>query len=125
MLQARVTWLRLTVKLGLVFLLLSHGGKTLQRSRDWYSRETLYKSFIKHYHTNGHILGNLALDMHRHGDDTSAEKLNRYAMEVAPDVPLSFVNLGSLLKQQGRLDETERVSNALPSRYDYVRSRIH
>ena len=109
MLQTRARWLRLVVRVCLVLVTLSHCGKTLHRNRDWYSRDSLYKSFIKHNPTNGHMLGNLALYLHRAGDDTAAESLNRYAIEVAPDIPLSFVNLGSLLKYQGRLDEAEQV----------------
>ena len=110
MLQTQAKWLRLIAGLGLVLLILSHCCKTLHRSRDWYSKESLYKSFVKHNPTNGHMLGNLALNWHHAGDDLAAEKLNRYAMEVAPQVPLSFVNLGSLLKQQRRLDEAEQVN---------------
>ena len=113
LIQTKVNWLSIVTKLGIVVLLATHSLKTLHRSRDWYSKETLFKSLVKHYPTNGYILSNLALDLFRSGDETTAEKLNRHAMEVAPDVPLSYVNLGSLLKQQGRLDEAEQVSITL------------
>ena len=108
--ESRHKWLSHTARLCLILLLLSHCGKTLRRNRDWYSKQTLYRSLIKHYPINGHMISNLALELHRSGDDITAERLNRYAIKVAPSVPLSFVNLGSLLKQQGRLEEAEKVN---------------
>ena len=113
--QSRLPCLSILARLSLFLLLLSHGSKTLRRSRDWYSKEALYKSLMVNLPTNGHVIGNLALKLHRSGDDITAERLNRYAMKVAPDVPLSFVNLGSMMKQQGRLDEAEQVSKSSPS----------
>ena len=107
--QVRGNWPSLIGKLGIVLLVTMHSIKTFHRARDWYSKETLFKSLVKHYPRNGYVLGNLALNLFRSGDEVVAEKLNRFAMEVAPDVPLSFVNLGSLLKKQGRLDEAELV----------------
>ena len=104
-------WLTFVPQIGLVLLLVSHVGKTVHRSRDWYSKETLYKSMLKHNPTNGYILGNLALDLYRRGDERTAEQLNKHAMSVAPEVPLSYVNLGTLLRHQGRLVEAENVSS--------------
>ena len=109
MVNTNTTVLPFLTRLGILLLLISHGAKTLYRTRDWYSKESLYKSLMKQYPTNGHIIGNLALGLYHAGDAATAEKLNRYAINVAPDVPSPFVNLGSLLKQQGRLDEAEQV----------------
>ena len=106
----KTNWLSTVSKFGIVLLLATHSLKTLHRNRDWYSKETLFKSLVKYYPRNGYIVGNLGLDLFRAGDEVMAEKLNRYAMEVAPDVPLSYVNLGSLLKHQGRLEEAEQVT---------------
>ena len=63
----------------------------------------------------------LNLYLHRHagnmgrqytllGDSDFAEELYKYAIEVAPDVWLPFMNYGVLLKKQRRLDEAEAVS---------------
>jgi hypothetical protein len=111
MTQSKARWLSTVAKLCVVLLLATHSVKTFHRNRDWYSKQTLFKSLVKHYPRNGYILGNLALDFFRNDDEAMAERLNRYAMEVAPDVPLSYVNLGSLLKRQGRLEEAEQVCN--------------
>ena len=109
LIQSKANWLSIAAKLSIALLLATHSLKTLHRSRDWYSRGTLFKSLVKYYPTNGYILSNLALDLFRAGDEATSEKLNRYAMEVASEVPLSYVNLGSLLKHQGRLEEAEQV----------------
>lgn len=111
--QSKARWLSTAAKFCIVLLLATHSLKTLHRNRDWYSKGTLFKSLVKHYPRNGYILSNLALDFSRSGDEAMAEKLNRYAMAVAPEVPLSYVNLGSLLKRQGRLEESEQVTTCI------------
>ena len=101
----------LVIHFGVTLLLLSYSAKTLQRNRDWVSKTTLYRSAVKHFPTNGFLISNLAREYSLEENDTAtAESLYRYGIDVAPNVYLSYVNYGSLLKSQGRLTEAEIVS---------------
>jgi len=98
-------------KLGLVFLLVIHSLKTLQRNRDWHSKLTLYTSLLRFYPQNGHMLGNMGRQYHLRDMDDMAEKVYKHAMEVDPNNSLAFSNYGVLLKSQNREKEAIMVSS--------------
>ena len=99
-------------KLALLLLLVTHSAKTVNRNRDWYSKITIYSSVLRLYPQNGHMLANLAREYRNINDEVTAERLYRHSMKVAPNVSISFVNFGGMLKKQQRLDESEVVCNA-------------
>ena len=98
-------------KFGLVFLLVIHSLKTLQRNRDWQSKLTLYTSLLRFYPQNAYMLGNMGRQYHLRDMDDMAEKVYKHAMEVDPNNSLAFSNYGVLLKSQNREEEAIMVSS--------------
>lgn len=96
-------------KLFFFLLLVTHSTKTMLRNRDWESKLSLYASVLREYPTNGHILANIAQELRSLQDYERAEQTYRYSIHVAPDVVVSYVNLGSMLHAQSRLREAEQV----------------
>ena len=99
-----------TAKLGLVLLLVTHSLKTVQRNRDWQSKLSLYNSLVRFYPQNKHMICNMGFQYRLRNDEDMAEKLYKYAIEIAPNFSLAYKNYGVLLKSQNRLQETEMVS---------------
>lgn len=96
-------------KFFLLLLLITHSTKTVIRNRDWESKLNLYASVLQEYPTNGHILANIARELRALRDYARAEETYRYSVRVAPDVVISYVNLGSMLHAQNRFNEAEEV----------------
>ena len=102
-----------SVKVLVTLLLLTHSVKTLVRNQDWESKTTLYRSVLRQYPTNGYILSNMARELRAMMEYERAEAAYRYAIHMAPDVVVSYVNLASLLQLQNRSRESEKVSNCV------------
>ena len=97
--------------LGLCIVLLTHSTKTLVRNRDWHSDMALFSSAIRDNPHNGKVYNNLGHELERNGNFMFAEQMFRRASETQPDDVGAFINLGRVLKQQGRLEEAEKVYN--------------
>ena len=95
--------------LGLSIVLLTHSAKTVVRNRDWYSDRTLFRSAIRDNPNNGKVYNNLGHEQERNGNYSFAERLFRQASQVQPDDVGAFINLGRVLKQLRRFDESEKV----------------
>lgn len=103
-------------KIGFVWLILTYSTKTMSRNRDWYSKLSLYSSFLKYSPDNAHMLVNAAKEFRNTGDFQRAELAYRHAMTVAPDLPSSYVNFGSMLNNLQRYQQAEEVAIILWSR---------
>ena len=101
------------IVLGLCAVLVSHSTKTLVRNRDWYSDTALFTSAIRDNPRNGKVYNNLGHELERKGNYTFAEQMFRRASETQPDDVGAFINLGRVLKQQGRLEEAEEVGTCI------------
>lgn len=97
-------------KIGFVWLILTYSTKTMSRNRDWYSNLSLYSSLLKYSPDNAHMLVNAAKEFRNTGDFQRAELAYRHAMTVAPDLPSSYVNFGSMLNNLQRYQQAEEVS---------------
>ena len=108
--KSKHCFISVSIKAALVFLIITHSVKTVTRNRDWQSRLSLYSSLLKFYPTNGHILANIAREFRNIEDYDRAELAYRHSMVVAPDLSISFVNLGSMLKKLQRYQDSEEVN---------------
>ena len=100
---------KLLIILGLTTLLVTHTSKTLVRNRDWFSDEMLFRVAIRDNPGNGKVYNNLGHEMEKQENYPFAEQLFRSAGQIQPDDIGAFINLGRVLKQQGRFEESERV----------------
>lgn len=97
-------------KIGFVWLILTYSMKTMSRNRDWYSKLSLYSSLLKYSPDNTHMLVNAAKEFRNTGDFQRAELAYRHAMTVAPDLPSSYVNFGSMLNSLQKYQQAEEVA---------------
>ena len=94
---------------GLSVVLVMYSTKTGMRNRDWYSDTALFRSAIHNNPFNGKVYNNLGHEEERNKNYSLAERLFRRAGEIQPDDVGAFINLGRVLKQQGRFEEAEEV----------------
>lgn len=103
--------LRNLVKIGLVYLLIVHSIKTLNRNRDWYDSKTVFASALKVYPDNGVIANILGHQYKRTENYSIAEELYRNAAELMPDMYMPHLSLAEVMLMDGERDaEAEQVT---------------
>ena len=107
--RTRSKLIKPVVFLGLSILLLTHASKTLLRNREWYSDMMLFKSAIRDNPRNGKVYNNLGHELEKSENYPFAEQMFRKASETQSDDVGAYINLGRVLKHQGRFDEAEKV----------------
>ena len=100
---------RLATQIGLGYLLIFHTIKTIDRNRDWRSNIDLFTSAIKINTNNAKLYSNLGHEYEQLMNYSYAESLYRTAIEIQNDDIGAFINLGRILKAQGKLIEAEKV----------------
>lgn len=100
---------RLVTKAGVVYLLVIHSLKTMERNRDWLNDLTLFTSAVHVNPQNGKLYNNLGHEYERTENGSYAEFLFRKAIEKQPDDIGSYINLGRVLNAMERAREAEEV----------------
>lgn len=98
----------MAVKVAMVFLLLSHSIKTVDRNSKWLSGRNLYIEALKFNEHNGLMYSNLGYSFEE-TEPELAERAHRLAIQLAPNFSQPFRNYGALLMRQGRHAEAEQV----------------
>ncbi len=101
--------LKSTLKLFLVFLLLTFSVKTFVRNQDWESNVALYTAGAKVNPKHGVFLTNLGIEHGRLKNFSFAEALYRQSMKHAPLHSRGYSNFGGLMEALKRYDEAEQV----------------
>lgn len=103
------TPLRGVVRVVVACVLVLYALKTVERNRDWQSDLTLFTSAIHTNPSNGKLYNNLGFVHEQLKNYSRAEELYRTAVERQADDTGSYINLGRVLKVQGRYREAEEV----------------
>ncbi len=104
---------KLLSKISLMYIVIVHSCKTLERNRDWLSAETLFHSAIHVNPRNGKLFNNLGHHYESHGNYNYAVELFRKAVEVQPDDIGAYINMGRILNLMDKPVESEEVSMVL------------
>ena len=100
-------WTRL-IKPVLLFILLIQSLKVIQRNRDWYSEDVLWKSAVSVNPNNSKVFTNLAKS-YEVSDRELALSLAEHALQLQPNVMVQWINVAMLHKSQGRHLKAEEV----------------
>lgn len=113
-------FIRLAIKLCVGYLLIFHTLKTMQRNKDWQSNISLFTSAIKINSHNAKLYSNLGHEYEHLMNYSYAESLYRTAIDIQSDDIGAFINLGRILRAQGRLKEAEKVTSYYYFYYCYT-----
>ena len=99
----------ISLRVGVLWVLVVYIVKTVQRNQDWHSNSTLFSSSLRVYPGNAHVMNFLGNEHGKFGKLKTAELLFRSAIQLDPHIYVSHSFLGVLLKHQKRYDEAEKV----------------
>ena len=97
------------LKPALLLLLVTQSMKTVQRNRDWYSDDTLWRSAIPVNPHNSRVFTNLAKIYEYRNDMDMALMLTQHSLTLQPDIMLQWINVALIYKSQAKLQEAEEV----------------
>ena len=103
-----------SIKTALVLLVVLQSVRTIARNRDWYSNLTLYVSSLSVHSENPIVYSNMGVQYKEKREYEKAEKMLSKAIELHPNSSLFNSNMGALMYDQGRLDESQKVQLPLP-----------
>lgn len=104
------SFVRTSTKMMVVFLLLFHSVKTVNRNSKWVCGKSLYIEALKLNRHYGLMYSNLGYSF-EDSDPEIAEEAHRLAVQLAPNFSQPFRNYGALLMKQGRYSEAEQASD--------------
>ena len=100
---------KFTVKTLLMFMLCTHGFKTVTRNRDWFNNVTLFSSALKAGTKDLIILNNLAVTLQKEGNPRLAEEVLKHSIAVDSQCISSYMKLAHLLQKENRFSEAIQV----------------
>ena len=101
--------MKMFVKLSVIYLMLIHISKVVDRNRAWCSGFQLTKEAIKVYGGNGLAYSTLGMELEKQEEFLLAEEAHKLAVQLAPNNSQPFRNYGALLQRQRRYNEAEKV----------------
>jgi tetratricopeptide (TPR) repeat protein len=91
----------------LIFIVLVFYIRSIHRSFEWMSQESLFKSGLDVCPKNAKVHYNLGTMYAEEGDVRSAVEAYRHAIHLKPDYYQSLNNLGNILRSNGKMEEAE------------------
>ncbi|KAI6657531.1 hypothetical protein LOD99_275 [Oopsacas minuta] len=118
-------YLRISIYIFLLQLVLLHSVQTIRRNSEWYSEETLALSGIRINPTNAKLFLSVGNDFAQKGM-TICEKYYRKALELRPNYEAAWSNIGFILFNMNRSQEAEHAYlQAIGIKRDHVDANIN
>ncbi|KXJ69825.1 hypothetical protein RP20_CCG025700 [Aedes albopictus] len=91
-----IRWIRITLGTGFLLLIVAFVLRTVQRSTEWATEHTLFRSGLRVVPNNAKVHYNIAKLATDQGDKATAFKFYHQALELYPEYEVAHMNLGNL-----------------------------
>ncbi|ESO96049.1 hypothetical protein LOTGIDRAFT_116230, partial [Lottia gigantea] len=104
---AKGTEKKRVIQIGIILLITLYTSRSIQRSKEWRSEESLFQSGEKVCPLNAKVHYNIGKLNADKGNNTQAIYRYRLAIKLSPDYDQAMNNLANILKDKGELVEAE------------------